>query len=102
MSRLEIQSAKGAYEVKIGSNLLSELSSENSIVLADSAVKQYIPLNFERVITLEASENTKTLQTCEYVIEQLKILGANRKTNLIAVGGGYIQDISTLAASLYI
>jgi 3-dehydroquinate synthase len=101
MSRLEIQSAKGAYEVKIGSNLLSELSSENSIVLADSAVKQYLPANFERVITLEASESTKTLQTCEYVIEQLKILGANRKTNLIAVGGGYIQDISTLAASLY-
>jgi 3-dehydroquinate synthase len=101
MSKVEIQNEKGSYAVTIGRNLISQLSPDNSIVLADSAVKKYIPVNFERIILLDANESTKTLQTCEFVIEQLKMHDANRKTNLIAIGGGYVQDISTLVASLF-
>jgi 3-dehydroquinate synthase len=101
MFKLEIQSEKGPYAVTIGRKLISQLSPENSIILADSAVKKYMPANFERIVFLDANESTKNLQTCEFVIEQLKMLDANRKTNLIAIGGGYVQDISTLVASLF-
>ena len=101
MSKIEVQSEKGSYSVIIGRNLISEILPNNSIILADSAVKQYIPAHFDRIIFLDANENTKNLQTCELIIEQLKKLDANRKTNLIAIGGGYVQDISTLVASLF-
>jgi|688.fasta_scaffold326902_2 3-dehydroquinate synthase len=101
MSKIEVQSEKGSYSVTIGRNLISEILPNNSIILADSAVKQYIPAHFDRIIFLDANENTKNLQTCELVIEQLKKLDANRKTNLVAIGGGYVQDISTLVASLF-
>jgi len=101
MSKIEVQSEKGSYSVIIGRNLISGTLPNNSIILADSAVKQYIPAHFDRIIFLDANENTKNLQTCELIIEQLKKLDANRKTNLVAIGGGYVQDISTLVASLF-
>jgi 3-dehydroquinate synthase len=36
-----------------------------------------------------------------YVVEQLRILGANRTSHLIAIGGGIIQDIATFTSSIF-
>ena len=68
MSKIEVQSEKGSYSVIIGRNLISEILPNNSIILADSAVKQYIPAHFDRIIFLDANENTKNLQTKYFII----------------------------------
>jgi 3-dehydroquinate synthase len=101
MSSLNIKCLDNTYSVTIGKNLLSGIHADDCIVLADNSIMRYVSGEFERIITLEASESTKTLLTCESVMQKMKEIGANRKTLLVAIGGGYIQDIATLTASLF-
>jgi len=101
MSSLNIKCLDNTYSVTIGKNLLSGIHTDDCVVLADNSIMRYVSGEFERIITLEASESTKTLLTCESVMQKMKEIGANRKTLLVAIGGGYIQDIATLTASLF-
>ncbi len=52
------------------------------------------------VIPQEAQETLKTLDTCISLCEQLLNLGFRRGEYLLAVGGGIIQDLVTLTASI--
>jgi 3-dehydroquinate synthase len=54
-----------------------------------------------KVVYVEALEDNKVLSTVESVLIEFKNLGMTRDDSLVAVGGGIIQDIATLAASLY-
>jgi 3-dehydroquinate synthase len=60
---------------------------------------------FERVgasaIFVEAAETNKSLDASPAIIEKLRKAGANRQTELLAVGGGIIQDLSAFIASVY-
>lgn len=55
----------------------------------------------DRAVFIEASEQGKSLATCESVLDQLHQLGARRGATIAAVGGGVVQDVTTLAASIY-
>ena len=52
-------------------------------------------------IFLEATEQEKSLDRSPALIEQMRAQGVNRRTNLVAVGGGVIQDISAFVSSVY-
>lgn len=52
-------------------------------------------------ILLDAAEDKKNLQSVEKVILELRSRGLQRGGHIVAVGGGVIQDVSTLVASLY-
>ena len=52
-------------------------------------------------IYIDAVESSKTLSTVEEVIISLQKLGARSNSKVVAIGGGIIQDIMTLVASLY-
>lgn len=100
MSELKVRSASGDYIVHVGSHFsMDEMPSER-VILVDSAVAGFIHSG-EKVIKIVAEEKNKTLQTCEHVIQDMKAFGMNRKSTLVAIGGGYVQDIATLSCALY-
>jgi 3-dehydroquinate synthase len=53
-----------------------------------------------RTISIEATEENKTLDGCRRVIETLVERGFRRDGALVAIGGGIIQDITAFAASI--
>jgi 3-dehydroquinate synthase len=97
---LSVSATRGSYLIEIGKSVSAITQSVNDIWLVDKKIMDRLPA-LNKVISIDASEETKSLETCIEVMHQMKILGANRDSKLIAVGGGVTQDIATLCASLY-
>lgn len=53
------------------------------------------------VVYVDADEKNKTLASAEAIILGCFDAGARRGSRLLAVGGGVVQDLATLVASLY-
>lgn len=102
-SQFEIESSTGKYSVGIesGSFARSLKGFERSAIIADEF---FVPA-FAKVgapaIFVEAIETNKALEASPALIEQMRKAGANRQTELVAVGGGIIQDLSAFIASVY-
>jgi len=102
-SEITISSSKFSY--KISDELdLNEYSRGKLIYLCDNkvleATKKLLPLD-NNFIPIEISEATKSLAGVEEVLLGLAKFGANREDCLVVVGGGALQDIATMAASIY-
>lgn len=99
----DIVSSSGAYNVTAGNGLLEQVIIEhpNAIFMVDQRLADFIPASITRRIMIEATEANKSLERMPEVILQLRELGANRTSHLVAIGGGVIQDIATFAASVY-
>ncbi len=95
---LTINSSKGNYSINFFKNLEFNKFEQKAIIM-DSYFENKIDAN--KVIFVEASEKNKNLGTCETIVEKFKDLNVVRGDTVVAIGGGFIQDISTLAASLY-
>lgn len=102
--QLSINSSSHQYQVLIGSGLLEKFFEqvENPFVIADSRfADQLSDAGLKRIVLIDAVEENKTLSSVEMSLIQLKKLGMTRDDSLVAIGGGIIQDIATLSASLY-
>ncbi|MDD6114349.1 MAG: 3-dehydroquinate synthase [Bacteroidales bacterium] len=72
-------------------------------VVCDRAVAHLVP-RFgldAAVLELEASEEKKSLRTVEEICRALLEGGADRKSFVLALGGGIISDMAGFAASIY-
>jgi 3-dehydroquinate synthase len=104
-SELQITSSTGDYVVRIGAGLFAQLLADHDgdQVIADAffadGFAQDLPA--ERVQLIEAVESNKTLGGAETLIAGLRDRGTRRGEELLAVGGGIVQDVATLTASLY-
>jgi 3-dehydroquinate synthase len=98
-----VHSSVRDYSVHIGTSLAEGVFARTgTLTIADEALIAHWPqLANERVIGVRAEEQRKTLDTVCRVIEQMRLLEAKRDSHVIAIGGGIVQDIATLAASLY-
>ncbi len=74
-----------------------------SIIITDENIHLKHKKKFKgfRTIAIKAGEEFKNQATVDHIIEQLIELGADRKTNLIGVGGGIITDITGYVAGVY-
>lgn len=100
----EINACTKSYQVGIVSKQLESglYEPKQHFVLVDKLVLDLYPyLNTDRLIVIPVAEESKSLETVAYVVEQLRLLGANRGSHLIAIGGGIIQDIATFTASIF-
>ena len=72
-------------------------------VVCDRAVAYLVPrLGLDAaVVELEASEEKKSLRTVEEICRALLEGGADRKSFVLALGGGIISDMAGFAASIY-
>jgi len=118
LSTLRVDLGARSYDIEIGSSLLAQagkqiaslLQTPRTVIVTDSNVAPlYLDalsrtLEAENIaceaVTLPAGEATKSFPNFEALCESLLGLGVERKTTLIALGGGVIGDITGFAASV--
>lgn len=116
--RQTVALAERSYDIVVGSGLIARaadyiaplLTSKRSIILTDETVAVHYaqPLLASLagagirsdVITVKPGEGSKSFATFEQVMEQLLAMKPDRKTMLIALGGGVIGDLTGFAASV--
>lgn len=78
--------------------LVDENTEQNCLpILLDNLITK-LPIE---IISIEAGEENKNIQTCSGVWEALSELGADRKSLLINLGGGVITDLGGFVASTF-
>jgi 3-dehydroquinate synthase len=118
MHTLNVDLGDRSYPIYIGSDLLgnSELVTrhihgQSALIVSNSTVAPLYLGPVERAlqaagvrqntVILEDGEQHKTLQSVNQVIDQLLQQRHNRRSSVIALGGGVIGDIAGFAASIY-
>ncbi len=99
LSDIVIKSSFGSYQVKFGS--IEGTNFKNSFFLIDQNLKTEFELATEQAIYLLAKEADKTLSVVEEVMIELSSQGMTKNHELVVIGGGFLQDIGTIVASLY-
>ncbi|HRO43076.1 MAG TPA: 3-dehydroquinate synthase [Flavipsychrobacter sp.] len=85
-------------------NFLSEIiAGRKAILITDNNIHSLYQSSFESydTIVIPAGELHKTLETLNYITEQLIGFEADRQTLLIGIGGGMVTDLTGFAASVY-
>jgi 3-dehydroquinate synthase len=100
---LRIASSGGDYDVDISTGLFAEVIERGQFdaVVSDRYFLPKLQSAGVPVIAVEADEGHKNLATVEEVVVGFKSAGLHRASRVLAVGGGVVQDVATLAASLY-
>ena len=100
MSELTVRSSHGDYGIRVELGASAEAQGAD-VALIDPVVLDLLPHPPDAMIPVEASEANKTLATCETVLVEMNRIGLRRGGEIVAVGGGVVQDVATLASSLY-
>lgn len=107
MDDLVISSSTREYLVKFKAfNCTDLLQNDANVYLIDENVMNLHNEKFEklprnRCIVFNSIEDNKELSGVDYVIRRLLALNANRKTTLVCIGGGIIQDIGCFVAQIF-
>jgi 3-dehydroquinate synthase len=101
MLNIKIESGIANYSIHIQSGVFNDLLLKNEFLLLDSVFRDKFSVGKAKVIWVDAREDEKNLHTCEQVLIQMKNLGMTRQSHLLAVGGGFVQDVATLTSSLF-
>jgi 3-dehydroquinate synthase len=100
MSDLLIHTSRGEYRVEIGLDLFERDMPDYDFALVDAALSG-VATDPDKTLRFDASEDNKGLSACESVLAAMRGSGCVRDSVLLAIGGGVVQDVATLAASLY-
>jgi len=103
LDSFEVMTSERRYPIVLGNGIIREVADKYpyAIYLVDRNLLTHIMLPGGRCIEVDATEENKSLERMTDVVIQLRKLGANRDSHLVAVGGGIIQDIATFCASIY-
>jgi 3-dehydroquinate synthase len=99
----DIVASTGTYKVSIESGVFHRYLSglDHAAIIADQFFEPAFQQLARSAIFVPARETNKSLDASPALIEQMRHSGANRRTHLVAVGGGIIQDLSAFIASVY-
>lgn len=107
MRKITIQSSKGPYDAKWFSSFAETVEvtkGENRLYLVDRKVRSLYPLELalagERVIEVDALEETKSYLGMMPILTAIVEMGFKKNHQLIVVGGGILQDIGAFAATV--
>src|SRR3989441_7124927 len=117
--RFRVRSADGDYQVICGAGLLAHAAEEiralggftNVFVVSSPRVWRAVgrrvlrglPLaDRKHVILIDDREAAKQMKTVEILCRSLSRAGADRKSLLVAVGGGVVGDLAGFAAASYL
>ncbi len=117
-STLNVELGDRSYDILIGENLLDQAGAfirplnnlQKAVIITDSNVAPLYLLRLQasleragivqKAIVLPAGEATKDFSHLEELINQLLSTPVERRTMLIALGGGVIGDITGFAAAI--
>jgi 3-dehydroquinate synthase len=117
--RIAVKSSSGIYFVVCGSGILrsaayeiSSLGEFSSVHVVSSptvwrsvgsAARRSLKLRGKRALHLiDDAESAKNLRTVEALHRSLILAGADRRSLLIAIGGGVVGDVAGFAAATYL
>jgi len=117
---LAVQLKDHSYQIYIGPDLLSclpsfleqrHLQASRYVIVTDSTVETLYGSNLQdqlegmgikaELVSFPAGEASKNMETILYLAKELLRIGADRKTMLLALGGGVTGDITGFLASIY-
>lgn len=87
-----------------GKELEILLKNEDAVVITDANVKKLYKdklFSSARVITLAGGERCKNLRTIDKIYSELIQFGCDRKSVIVAVGGGVVCDTAGFAAATF-
>ena len=115
---LEVRLGKRSYPIIVGAGLIARadewiiprLSSPRVIIVTDRQVGPHYAKQLMHglqphgirvdVIEIEVGEGSKSFASLEKLMTDLLALGPDRKTTIIALGGGVVGDLTGFAASI--
>lgn len=77
------------------------LTDRTTLRLCWPLVKDIPAMNAAKMITIEPTDDNKTLSSLTHVWEQLQALGATRASLMVNLGGGMVTDLGGFAASTF-
>ena len=109
VNSIKIKSGGGDYNIEFLNSLkdvTKKINHENNFFIIDKYVHDNFKLvnkKYEKniVSVLKPNEKIKTLETVEKVASKLVRKGANKHSNIIGIGGGFVQDISQFTSHIY-
>ena len=99
LSDIVIKSSFGSYQIEFSP--MNSQNFVNSYFLVDEKLRDRIKVDLEKSIFVSAEESKKTLSSVENILIKLSDQGMKKNHELVVIGGGFLQDIGTLVASLY-
>ncbi|MEM7115311.1 MAG: 3-dehydroquinate synthase [Chloroflexota bacterium] len=107
---LPVQHPNGRYDVIVGQNLLPSLRDLANIkgrvaIITDTNVGPHHAAKCGKVdclITVPAGEMHKNLDTVRTIYDQLFAAGLDRKSTLVALGGGVVGDMTGFVAATFL
>ena len=81
-----------------------DLDFSNIFLIVDSNIYDLHPKKFhefKNILVVESVEDSKSLSYVDTLIYKLILLGCNRSSFIVGVGGGVISDIAGFIASIY-
>jgi 3-dehydroquinate synthase len=99
----EVQSSTGAYQVTVEKGIFAGVIAPGTgkMFIADRYFAPELARGGVEAITIESSEAVKSLDAMPAVITEMRRRGANRQTELVAIGGGIVQDVAAFVASVF-
>ncbi len=117
---IEVSLGERSYPIEIGAGNLSNVGRflaarcpgvRHALIITDShveplyaeAVGEQLAAELDEVdvLVVEAGESSKSAEVAESLWEQMLELGADRKTVVVALGGGVVGDLAGFAAATY-
>jgi len=116
--KVHVQLAERSYDIHIGSGTLGQIGAAlaarrrvtHVVVIADENVEQYSTEVAEAiadagadvdVLTITAGETSKSIDAAAALWDEMLTVGADRKTVIVAVGGGVVGDLAGFVAATY-
>ncbi|MDR3451121.1 MAG: 3-dehydroquinate synthase [Alphaproteobacteria bacterium] len=116
---IPVDVAHAPYDIVIGQSILSEsgtlirlrMGARRCVIVTDSIIEPLYRARLEAVLAasghdvrgafvVPAGEASKDFAHLQYLLERMLEAGVDRKTLVIALGGGVVGDLAGLAASL--
>ncbi|ODV42588.1 3-dehydroquinate synthase [Cupriavidus sp. UYMMa02A] len=118
MITLQVDLGERSYPIHIGSGLLGNaellrphVRGQHAVIVTNETVGPLYAARVEanlkalgktvRVVTLPDGEAFKQWETLNLIFDALLSAGADRKTTLVALGGGVVGDMTGFAAACY-
>lgn len=118
-SNIHVPLGTSSYDILIGAGILTDLptylgqikAAPNYVIVTDSNMADLLGEDILKIlmdaglkaelVSFQAGEASKHMDTVVNLARQLVGLGAERQTCLIALGGGVVGDITGFLASIY-
>lgn len=116
--KINVALKEHAYDIYIGPdlltytpNFLTQFKASQYVIITDTNVEALYGTNLQdqledagiraELISFPAGEASKNMDTILYLAKELVRIGADRKSMLLALGGGVVGDVAGFLASIY-